>query len=256
MSTLTAAGPLGKPAGPGQSPRTSPTRSTVRPHRMVVEDVMSRVVISVGPSATFHDMVGLMTEHGISALPVVADERLVGIVSEADLLLKESPQARHRPWMPESSGSATRRRKSHGATAGEIMTSPVLTVTARTALGATARLLQKHQVKRLVVVDANDSLVGIVSRRDLLAPFARTDTDIEADVLEGVFGRWMLVDPTRLRVHVAGGVVHVGGEVDRRSEAEILVHLVLGLDGVVDVVSTVEFRWDDRDVALSRELRT
>lgn len=231
--------------------------SPPRPHRLTVEDVMTGDVLTVSPSATFHQMIGVMHRRGISALPVVSTSGdLLGIVSEADLLLKETPPPKRRSWVPEGERSATRRRKAEGVTAADVMSAPALSVGARASLAAAARLLQKHQVKRLLVLDSNDQLAGIVSRRDLLAGFNRSDAEIRSDVIDGVIRRWLMTDPTEVRVEVDGGVVRLEGSVDRRSDAEILVHLVRGLDGVVEVESAVDYRWDDRDVSLSRELHT
>jgi CBS domain-containing protein len=226
-----------------------------RPHRLTVEDVMTREVISVSAAATFHEMTELMSRHGISALPVVADGgRLLGVVSEADLLLKQDPpSARHR-WTPESERTATRRRKSEAVVALGVMSTPALTVGPRASLVSAIRLLQRHQVKRLIVVDEDDQIIGIASRRDLLAGFARTDDEICSDIVHGVIPRWVLVDPADISVEVDGGVVRLAGTVDRRTDADVLAHLVRGLDGVVDVHSTVGFRWDDRDPGLAREL--
>jgi CBS domain-containing protein len=229
--------------------------TAVRPRRLVVEDVMTRDVVTVAPTATFHQMIGLMRLHGISALPVVGEQRaLLGVVSEADLLQKETPPPPWRRWLPEGSRSATRRRKADGVDAADVMTTPVVSVGSRASLVVAARLLQQHQIKRLVVLDAAHKMVGIVSRRDLLAGFSRSDAEIRADVIEGVIPRWLLVDPTRVRVEVHGGVVRLEGTVDRRSDVEVLAHRVRGLDGVVDVDSAVEYGWDDRDLAPSREL--
>ena len=229
--------------------------TAMRPRRLVVEDVMTRDVVTVAPTATFHQMIGLMRLHGISALPVVGElGALLGIVSEADLFLKESPPSSRRRWLPEGSRSATRRRKADGVDAADVMTTPVVSVGSRASLVVAVRLLQQHQIKRLVVLDAAHKMVGIVSRRDLLAGFSRSDAEIRADVIEGVIPRWLRVDPTRVRVEVHGGVVRLEGTVDRRSDVEVLAHRVRGLDGVVDVDSAVEYGWDDRDLAPSREL--
>jgi CBS domain-containing protein len=226
-----------------------------RPRRLTVEDVMTRDVVTVAPTATFHQMIGLMRRRSVSALPVVGEHgALLGIVSEADMLLKETPPPPRRRFVPEGGGSATRRRKAGGVVAADLMTAPVISVDSRASLVVAVRLLQKHQIKRLVVLDADDQLVGVVSRRDLLAGFNRSDAEIRADIMEGVIPRWLLVDPAGIRVEVHGGVVRLEGIVDRRSDAEVLGHLVCGLDGVVEVDSAVDYRWDDRDVALSREL--
>jgi len=225
-----------------------------RPRRLRVEDVMTRAVVTVAPTATFHQIVGLMRRHRVSALPVVSDHgALLGVVSEADLLPKESPPPPRPRLLPEGSRSAARGRKVSGVTAGDVMSTPAISIGLRASLAAAVRRLQLQGVKRLVVLDGDDQMVGIVSRRDVLAAFSRSDAEIRTDIVDGVIPRW-LIDPATIAVAVRGGVVRLGGVVDRRSDAEILTHLVRGIDGVVDIDSTVEFRWDDRDVALSHEL--
>jgi len=238
-----------------QSAPTSPL-PTLRPRSLAVEDVMSANVATVGPTATFHQIIGLMRRHAVSALPVVGDTGTVlGIVSEADLLPKESPPPPRRRWVPEGGGSAARRRRASGVTASDVMSRPAISIGPRASLAAAARLIEHHRIKRLVVLDEDHELVGIVSRRDLLAGFSRSDAEIRADVIDGVIPRWLMIDPAGLRVQVDGGIVRIEGTVDLRSDADILVHLVRGLDGVVDVVSSVTYRWNDRDLPLSRELR-
>ena len=121
------------------------------------------------------------------------------------------------------------------------------------SLASAIRLVQYHRIKRLVALDAENRLVGIVSRRDLLAGFSRSDAEIRADVIEDLIPRSLAVDPAAIRVDVHGGVVRLEGTVRRRSDAEVLVHLVRGVDGVVEVESAVEYRSDDRHAAVSRE---
>ena len=228
-----------------------------RPRRLTVDDVMSRDVVSVLPSATFHEMIGLMNARDISALPVVGPgDALLGIVSEADLLPKESPPRARRRWLPESTAAAVLRHKAGGVDAAEVMSAPVVCVRSDALLAAAARLLHEHGIKHLVVLGVDNRMVGIASRRDLLAGFTRSDDDIRADIVEGVIPRWLLVDPVHVHVEVDGGVVLLAGTVERRTDAEILPHLVRGLDGVVDVQSTLEYGLDDRNLSISRELRT
>jgi CBS domain-containing protein len=229
--------------------------SRLRPHRLTVEDVMSRGVVTVAPTATFHQMIGLMRKHAVGALPVVGHNgALLGIVSEADLLPKESPPPPRRRWLPEGSDSAQRRQKAGGVAACDVMSAPAISIGARASLAAAVRVLEHQRIKRLVVLDGEDQLVGIVSRRDLLAAFSRSDAEIRCDIVEGVIPRWLMIDPAGIRVEVRGGVVRLEGIVDLRSDSVILTHLVRGLDGVVDVDSTVNYRWNDRDPAPSREL--
>lgn len=242
-------------AAPQVPPDGVVTRApTHRPHRLSVDDVMTRDVVTVPPSATFHQMIGLMTARGVSALPVVDQGgELLGIVSEADLLLKESPPPLRRQWLPESSRAAGVRRKSDAVDASGVMTTQVVSIPSGAPVVAAVRLLCEHQLKRLVVLGVDGRMVGIVSRRDLLAGFSRSDDEIRADIVDGVIPRWLLVDPVHVQVEVCGGVVRLEGTVERRSDAELLPHLVRGLDGVVDVESALEYGLDDRNLSPARE---
>jgi CBS-domain-containing membrane protein len=227
-----------------------------RPRRLTVDDVMSRDVTTVQPTATFHEMIGLMDRAGVSALPVVGDRgELLGIVSEADLLPKEAPPSPRRRWLPEGADSVAWRRRAGAVAAADVMTAPVISIKSGASLARAVRMLHEHEIKRLVVLGPDNTMVGIVSRRDLLAGFRRSDDDIRADIVEGVLPRWLLVDPVHVQVEVSGGVVRLTGTVERRSDADILPHLVRGLDGVVDVDSSLEYGLDDRHLSPSRELR-
>jgi CBS domain-containing protein len=229
--------------------------TTHRPHRLAVDDVMTREVVTVQSTATFHEMIGLMDQRGVSALPVIGDRgEVLGIVSEADLLAKGSSPSGRRWWMPETQERAAWRRKADGVSAADVMTAPAISVSPGVPLAQAVRLLHEHKVKRLVVLGVDGGMVGIVSRRDLLAGFNRSDEELRADVIEGVIPHWLLADPVHVRVEVHGGVVRIEGTVERRSDAEVLPHLIRGLDGVVDVESSLEYGLDDRHLSPSREM--
>jgi CBS domain-containing protein len=221
--------------------------AALRPRRLRVADVMSRDVVTVSPTATVREIAGLMRRHAVSALPVVADGgALRGIVSEADLLIKEDPPSPRRGWLPERAEVAQRRRRAAGVSAAEVMSAPAASIEPEATLGAAARCLGTRRVRRLVVVDADEHVVGIVSRRDLLAAFTRPDDEIRRDIVEGVLPRWLTtIDPAEVTVGVHDGMVRIEGTVDRRSDAEMLTHLVSGLDGVVDLDNSVDYRWND-----------
>jgi len=235
---------------------TRTPHAALRPRRMRVADVMSHDVVTVSPTATVRKIAGLMRRHAVSALPVVADGgALLGIVSEADLLIKENPPSPRRGWIPEGGEVAQRRRRAAGVSAAEVMSAPAASIEPEATLGAAARCLETRRIKRLVVVDANEHVVGIVSRRDLLAAFTRPDDEIRRDIVEGVLPRWLTIDPAEVTVGVHGGMVRIEGTVDRRSDVEMLTHLVSGLDGVVDVDNSVDYRWNDRGARASDEIQ-
>lgn len=257
MTTLKDAG-----AGVALRPRSDPgtpaaiSAAPHRPHRLTVDDVMSRDVVTVPPTATFHDMAGLMTERGVSALPVVDPcGELLGIVSEADMLHKQTTSRPWRLWFPERRGAVELQGRDHAVDAASVMTTPVVSVRSGAAVAVAIRLLHRHHIKRLVVLGPDHRMVGIVSRHDLLAGFNRSDEEIHTDIVDGVIPRWLLVDPSAVDVEVRGGVVRLSGTVERRSDAEVLPHLVRGLDGVVDVESALDHRFDDRHTAPSGEQR-
>jgi CBS domain-containing protein len=224
-----------------------------RPTRLTVADVMTRDVVTVIPEAPFKQLEQLMAEHRISAVPVVdAAGVTVGIVSEADLLLKtEAEGVAGGGWRH---GSRERDSKAHAQTAGGLMSSPAISVESAALLAAAARMMRKGNVKRLPVVDGG-RLVGIVSRADVLKAYLRSDADILADVVEGVIKGSMWLDPETIDVEVDDGVVRMHGNVDRRSEVEILNRLTLGVEGVIGVESSVTFRFDDRHVKPPTEQR-
>jgi CBS-domain-containing membrane protein len=211
-----------------------------------VATVMTRKVVSVQPTTPYKELVRLMAEHGVSALPVVdvtdAEGRLAGIVSEADLLLKtehrgHEPHALTQPSSPEA--------RARGRTAAALMSAPVITVHPEATLTEAARLMYQHGVKRLPVVDADGRLVGIVSRADLLKAFLRSDESIrhelQTQILEpiGVAGS--------VRASAEEGLVTLEGEVESRLLAHLLARLVQGVDGVVGVNSQLTYRRNDLD---------
>jgi CBS domain-containing protein len=115
--------------------------------------------------------------------------------------------------------------------------------------------MSEYRVKRLPVVDERGALIGIVSRGDLLAAFLRTDDDIRNEILDEVFVRLPWVDPTEVDATVSDGVAVLTGTVNDRSTAESAERLARRVDGVVDVVSELEYRVDDGGVAHRRRMR-
>jgi CBS-domain-containing membrane protein len=217
-----------------------------------VRDVMTQDVVTVDEHVAFKEVAGLLTERRVSALPVLDGEgRVVGVVSEADLMRKE--EFPERP--PEGRWFQGRRRrkaraKAAGATAAELMTSPAVTIGPDASIAEAARLLHRHRIKRLPVVDPAGPLLGIVSRADLLKVFLRSDAEIAAEVRQRVLRRALWVDPDTVGVEVRDGVVTLTGQLERASLIPILVNLVRGLDGVVGVVDRLSFEFDDRTITV------
>jgi CBS-domain-containing membrane protein len=212
-----------------------------------VADVMTRTVVMANASTGFKDIVRRMEESGVSALPVVNDQdHLVGIVSEADLLLKEERANQPTHWRPFERGRRRiERTKAEAIVAALLMTAPVITIGPKATLGQAARLLHQNRVKQLPVVDEEDKIVGIVSRTDLLKVFMRPDEEIQREVAEDVLIHSLAIGPHSVRTTVQDGVVTVEGRVEHRSLVPLLIGLVRGVDGVVGVENRLSFEVDD-----------
>lgn len=203
------------------------------PH--IVSDVMTQTVAAVGRGAAFKEMVQLMQDWKISALPVVEGEgRVVGVVSEADLLPKEE----FRDSDPDRTTQLRRLpdlAKAGAVTAEELMTSPAFTVRPDATLAQAARTMARAKVKRLPVVDALGLLQGVVSRADLLKVFLRTDEEIAEEVRREVVSYLFPAPGSRVRVEVADGVVKLAGQVRDTSLVPVAARLIRAVEGVVDV---------------------
>lgn len=221
-----------------------------------VREVMTQDVVTVDEHASFKEVASLLTERRVSALPVLDGEgRVVGIVSEADLILKEeSPQGPPEARLLQGRRRRETRAKAAGGTAAELMTSPAVTIGPDAGVAQATRVLHHHGIKRLPVVDPAGPLLGIVSRADLLKVFLRSDADIAREVRQQVLVRAMWIDPDTVRVNVRDGVVTLTGQLERRSLIPNTVNLVRGLDGVVDVVDRLTFELDDTTITVPSDL--
>ncbi|MGR3867449.1 CBS domain-containing protein [Streptomyces graminifolii] len=195
-----------------------------------VNDVMSHTVVAIGSEASFKQIVELLGEWKVSAVPVLAGEgRVVGVVSEADLLAKEFLGGADGPG---EDGSA-HRAKAGAVTAGELMSSPAVTVHADAPLAEAARIMARRHVKRLPVVDGVGLLQGIVSRGDLLKVILRPDEEIAGEIRNSVLGR--LPSAGSLTVEVTDGVVTLGGSLPDRALVPVAARALRAVEGVVDV---------------------
>lgn len=220
-------------------------------HRKI-KNVMTTDVATVRPDTPFKDVVRILDQRDVSAVPVAdAEGRVLGVVSNADLLPKQGaqePAEAHSPmaWFQRHWD----RNRSQATTAGELMTSPAHTIGPESTVVDAAKLLDRHAIKRLPVVDENGKLVGIVSRRDLLAVFLRDDEDIAAEIATYVFERNLdtVVSPATVTVDVHDGVVTLRGELERKSMVPIAETLTSRVDGVVQVDSQLTFTHDDTHI--------
>ncbi|MFJ8114288.1 CBS domain-containing protein [Streptomyces sp. NPDC096132] len=203
------------------------------PH--VVSDVMTRAVVAVGRDALFKDVVRLMERWNVSAVPVLeGDGRVIGVVSEADLLPKEE----FRDDVPDRFTQRQRLSdlaKAGTVTAEELMSSPAVTVHGTTTLSEAARIMARRKVKRLPVIDDEGRLEGVASRSDLLKVFLRDDEDLTEEVRHEVVDRLFPLSADHIRVEVREGVVALTGWVEGAGLIPVAERLAWAVEGVVDV---------------------
>ncbi len=210
---------------------------------MHVLDAMTTDVLTIGPDDSLKGAARLMLARGVSGLPVIdADNKLVGIVTEADFVRQEAERSLYsrRRLLATVFGDGDARE--HGETVRDVMTASPLVVTADARIVEAARVMNERGVKRLPVVDSEGSLIGIISRADIVAAYVRPDDVIEDAVREDIIKRVLMVDPVDLEVSVDDGVVSVKGQVDNRVDAQILEELTWRLEGVVRAEIDVSWR--------------
>jgi CBS-domain-containing membrane protein len=216
--------------------------------RRTVQDVMTREVVAVRGPTPFKELVRLLNEHRVTAVPVLDDagRLVIGVVSESDLALKEvAPLREAHTSVFETTQHRGDRAKATSLTAAELMTAPAVTVGPEELVATAARRMYDRRVKRLPVVDHSGALVGIVTRADLLKVFLRSDEELRFDVLDHVIGGLLRVPPGSVEVEVGRGVVRLAGWVPRRSQALAMEKLTAAVDGVVAVES--ELQWQDEE---------
>jgi CBS domain-containing protein len=207
---------------------------------------MTRDVVSVTPDTPLKDVAAAIVERGISGLPVCdADGAVVGVLSEADLLVKQggSPERSGGlfAWLVETA-SAPDLAKLRAHTAGEAMTSPAVTVETASPVSEAARTMVSLGVNRLPVVE-DGRLVGIVTRADLVRLFTRSDEEIARDIRQDVVKR-LWIAPERIEIEVEQGEVVLRGEVDTEVEAGLLEKRIPLVAGVVGVRSELSWAVD------------
>ncbi|WP_327322614.1 CBS domain-containing protein [Streptomyces sp. NBC_01210] len=199
------------------------------PH--TVSDVMTHTAVAVGRHATYKEIVELMEQWKVSALPVLEGEgRVIGVVSEADLLPKEEyrlddPAQADRPLSDMT--------KARAVSAEELMSSPAITVHASAMVAEAARIMARRRVKRLPVVDDVGLLEGVVSRSDLLKVFLRSDEAIADEIRRTVIQH--LPPAAQVEVSVTDGVVTLYGNLRDRALVSLLARAARAVEGVVDI---------------------
>jgi len=213
----------------------------------LVKDLMTTQVVTVGPATPFKEIVARLAEHRVSAAPVVDEAgRVLGVVSEADLLLKEEfPDPDQDIPLIWTKRRRLEREKAAGSTARDLMTVAVVSISPDATVAEAARRMHRAQIKRLPVIGEAGRLVGIVSRSDLLKVFNRPDHAIQREILDDVIVGEFMMAPSRFFIRVDGGEVVLQGQVERRSLIPHLVRAIHDIEGVVRVENRLAYDIDD-----------
>lgn len=215
---------------------------------MKAADIMVKDVVTTGPEASVQELATLMLERRISGLPVVdGSGRLLGIVSEGDLIRRPEIDTDRVKlgWLRLLLSDEARARdfvKSHGRKAREVMTQPAISVAADAPLAEVVRLMARHRIKRLPVVDKG-RLVGLVTRTDLLRAVAARQAVAPADVkdeelrarIDAMLREEDWAASAVVYVQVEKGVAQLWGTVESQEQREALILAVRGVPGVKDV---------------------
>jgi CBS-domain-containing membrane protein len=200
-----------------------------------VKDVMTKQVVAVRTDTSFKDIAMSLREHRVSAFPVLdAEDRVVGVVSEADLLAKEALNL-SAPGMVTSMLRHREQAKAAGVTAGDLMTGPPVTIGPFELVTQAARLMYARKVKRLPVVDEAGRLLGIIARSDVLSVYSRPDLDIRREIVGRVMLDTLLTDPARFDLTVKDGIVTVEGTPETAVVGRDMIEEIRHLEGVVSV---------------------
>jgi CBS domain-containing protein len=202
---------------------------------------MTTRVVAVRKDATFKDIATLLTGYRVSAFPVLDDEgKVIGVVSESDLLCKEA-------LIAAMGGQAARLGRVAGSpyhdefakaaavTADDLMTEPPVVITPDEPVTSAARLMYHGRVRRLPVVGEKGQLIGIVSRSDVLSVYSRPDEEIRQEITKNLIANEFLTDPDRFAVTVSSGIVTLEGRPETAAKGRDMVAAAWHVEGVVSV---------------------
>ena len=213
---------------------------------MRVHEVMTTEVATTTPEALLKEAAVILVHRRISGMPVLdTDGRVVGVVSEADILAKEGDEQKQGgflQWLIDPADPWVAARFD-AVTVGDAMSAPAQTILADRTVAEAATLMLDENVNRLPVVDTDGKLIGLVSRGDLVRAFARSDEEILKEIEEDVLRKVMWLNPSEVDVTVEDGVVTITGEVASEADADLLPTFVRRVPGVVEVSSTVTHRY-------------
>jgi CBS domain-containing protein len=209
-----------------------------------VKDVMSTHVIAVREIASFKEIATRLREQRVSAFPVIdQDDRVIGVVSEADLLTKEALEG----TVPRTLQGLARqhvRSQVNAVTAADLMTTPAVTIGPDDPVTDAARLMYNKRVKRLPVTNNDGRLIGIVTRSDVLSVYSRPDAEIQREITQDRAPGALLRDPDRFTVTVKDGIVTIEGTPETAMAGHDIIDAIRHMEGVVTVRDRLSYPSD------------
>ncbi|MPZ91433.1 MAG: CBS domain-containing protein [Actinobacteria bacterium] len=215
---------------------------------MRVDRIMTNLFVALKPSDSIHYAAQRLARNHISGAPVVEDSRVVGVISESDIIRAAYPTQQgiitNILDAITNLGHESTTHRLGGLTVADVMSAPAITATPRMSIWEAAALTERHGIKRLPVVNKDGWLVGVVSRADLVRIMSRNDQTIRTDVLEtiSILGEEVIES---LEVLVEDGVASISGALDRKSTWRLAIELARRTPGIIEVVDHVQFGLND-----------
>jgi CBS domain-containing protein len=223
---------------------------------MKVKDVMTHLVVTFQPSDSVHEAARRLAQNHISGAPVVEKGKVIGIVTEYDIvraIARPAPVDRKLSFLDlltQDVHKTNGNEEQRGMRVEDIMTRHVAVITDEATIWEAATSIERRGVKRLPVVDDHGRLCGIISRADLVRVMGRSDPVIRSEVLDTIaaLGLDTIGD---VAVKCLRGTVTLSGRVDRKTTHEIAVKLAANVPGVLQVLDRLEHEWDDTRMKLA-----
>jgi CBS domain-containing protein len=209
-----------------------------------VKDVMTTHVMAVREIASFKEIATRLREQHVSAFPVVdLDGKVIGMVSEADLLPKEALEGTV-PSVLHSLGGSREQSRITAVNAADLMTKPAVTIGPDAPVTHAARLMYTRRVKRLPVTNDDGRLIGIVTRSDVLSVYSRPDAEIQREITQDLIPGKFLCDPAAFTVTVKDGIVTIEGTPETAVVGHDLINDARHVEGVVAVRDRLSYPAD------------
>jgi CBS domain-containing protein len=200
-----------------------------------VKDVMSTHVMAVRERASYKEIAAMLHEQRVSAFPVIdEDNKVIGVVSEADLLAKEALEG----TLPRMAGRIVGQRERSrvmAVIAADLMTKPPVTIGPDEPVTRAARLMYSRHVKRLPVTSDDGTLIGIVTRSDVLSVYSRPDAAIQRQITQDLILGTFLCNPAGFTVTVKDGIVTIEGKPETAFTGHDIIDAARHVEGVVAV---------------------